>query len=170
MEEKLKVLDQFFDHAAASENEGAYQEAVKAFKRSVVIIQDLVNNVVTSKTVKAKLMAKAVDSIKRTQTIENLLLHMEELKLKNDKQSVKTTENPKDVAKMLEEYFATPRGLKHTDEQKVALNNISHLVNITKPTKTLDDVIGMEGKTAIQTFSLGGFIFFSKSLHYLREV
>ena len=91
MEEKLKVLDQFLDHAAASENEGAYQEAVKAHKRSVVIIQDLVNNVVTSKTVKAKLMAKAVDSIKRTQTIENLLLHMEELKLKNDKQSVKTT-------------------------------------------------------------------------------
>ena len=146
MEKELKLLDRFLDHAAKSENVGSYQEAVKAHKRCVVIIQHLVNNVVTSKTVKSKLMAKAVQSIQRTQTLENLLLHLEEVRLKKESESVVPAEVPKDVAKFLEEYFKSPKGLKHTDEQKVSINNISHLVNISRPKKTLDDVVGMAGK------------------------
>ena len=140
----MKKLNNLLDIAIEHENNACYQEAVKAHKRSVLLIQHLVNNHISSKTVQNKLISVAINSIKQTEILENILIHLKNAKSLQVTSDTSRVSN-KNVNKLLEEYFLSPEGQRHTDEQKVCIENISKIVNISKSKTTLKDVAGMEG-------------------------
>ena len=158
MKKELKKLNHLLDIAVGHENSACYEEAIKAHKRSVLLIQHLVNNHFSSKTIQKKLISTAINSIKQTEILENILLHLKNAKLLHISSEIPQVSN-KNVKQLLEDYFLSPHGQHHTDEQKKSIENISKICNISKSTTSLKNVAGMHGNIfIIDCFHTEGFL------------
>ena len=142
--EKFKIARKLWNKAIENEKNSNYDEAIKCHKEFVLMIKYLVNNEVTSKTVREKLMSKAIESIKRTQALENIVLHLENAR-KNMSKIQLASSKYSSTEEMLEAYFKTPKGKSQCKEKIEAITNIARIINISKPELTLADVHGMDG-------------------------
>ena len=145
MEKKLKTVARLYNYATKNEDKGEYCEALKCHKECVQILQQVINEDITSESVKQKMMSQALVSIKRGQVLENLILHLAEAK-KETNQSVPNGRD-KNIQDILQKYFESEVGQKHTQEQIECIQHISKIINISNPTTTMDDIFGMEGET-----------------------
>ena len=142
--EHFKMARKLWNKAIDNERNANYVEAIKCHKEFVLMIKYLVNNEVTSKTVREKLMCKAIESIKRSQALENIVLHLENAK-KNMAKIQLASSRYSSTEEMLEAYFETPKGKSQCKEKIEAITNIARIINISKPELTLEDIYGMEG-------------------------
>ena len=142
--ENFRVVRKLLNYATENESKKCYGEAIKSQREAVHLMQHLVNNVVTSKTVQNELMLQVIKTIQRVYDLENIIVQNEERrKYKEIHQS--KPQKDLNVEESLKNYFESKQGQKHTEEQKKSLENISKIVNISKPKINFNDIYGMEG-------------------------
>ena len=141
----LKVVRNLLANAKKCEKKANWNMAVIYYKELVNLCRHTLNSNSTSPQIKKTIMDITMSSIGRCERIENFITFSREMaQFKKEEAQCKHIQI--NVTEKLKEYFESEKGKRHNDEQIKCIQNIAMLVNVSKPTLTLDDVFGLEGE------------------------
>ena len=140
---KFRVIRKTVNYAIKREKEKCWRQAIIAYTRCIVMCADKVQKL-TSKRAQQKLMGWTYKCMEKCAYIENYVLFLEQ-KERYEQSKLQTQNVPFNINKIMEDYFQSPKGLRHTQEQKKSLTDIAKLLDISRPKITFANVFGCEG-------------------------